>query len=181
MPRGYVKLFQYGSNMNPTRLNAPQRLDGRAKSIGVARLDGWGIRFDLYSVTNGCAVTDIIPARDEYTLGVLYDVPTPFVIARRGERSRMDKIEGANADGSGNYERQLIRVTFKSKSVVAITYVGTPMGRKKFDSKSIGERQVTQGYFANLEVGAKRFRLPQKYESYLREKAGALRKGAGEP
>jgi hypothetical protein len=36
MPRGYVKLLQYGSNMNPTRLNALERLDGRAKSIGVA-------------------------------------------------------------------------------------------------------------------------------------------------
>lgn len=107
MPRGYVKLFQYGSNMNPTRLNAPQRLDGRARGIGVARVDGWGIRFDLYSVTNRCAVTDIIPAKDEYVLGVLYDVPIPFVVARRGKPSRMDKVEGAKADGSGNYKRQI--------------------------------------------------------------------------
>jgi Gamma-glutamyl cyclotransferase, AIG2-like len=175
MARGYVKLFQYGSNMNPTRLNAPQRLDGRAKSIGVARLDGWGIRFDLYSVTNKCAVTDIIPAKDEYVLGVLYDVPIPFVVARRAEPSRMDKIEGVKADGIGNYKRQIIRVTTRGGPVDAITYVGTTVGRKKFVSKTMREKQVSHEYFGNLQAGAKKFRLPKEYKSYLRENAGDLR------
>ena len=45
-------------------------------------LDGWEIRFDLYSVTHRCAATDIIPVKDEYVLGVPYDVPIPFVMAR---------------------------------------------------------------------------------------------------
>jgi hypothetical protein len=52
MPDQYVKLFQYGSNMDPDRLNARERLDGAAIAFGVARLEGWGIRFDLYSTVN---------------------------------------------------------------------------------------------------------------------------------
>jgi len=61
--------------MSPDRLNAPKRLNGRATAISAARLDGWGIRFDLYSKTNDSAVTDIIPAPGEHVIGVLFDVP----------------------------------------------------------------------------------------------------------
>jgi hypothetical protein len=80
--------------MNPDRLNARERLNGAAVERGVARLNGWGIRFDLYSITNGCGATDIIQSAPEYVLGILYDVPTRLVIAENQQRSRMDEIEG---------------------------------------------------------------------------------------
>jgi len=87
----------------------------------------------------------------------------------------MDKIDGAKADGSGNYKRQIIRVTSRGGPVDAITYVGTAVGRKKFVSKTMPEKQVSHDYFGNLEAGAKKFRLPKEYKSYLREHAGDLR------
>ena len=172
MPRGYVKVFQYGSNMNPGRLNSVERLDGKAKTVGVARLDGWGVRFDLYSESNGCGVTDIIVAPDEFVLGVLYEVPTPYVVARSGGRSRMDRIEGAKSDGSGNYEKQCLNVIIGDDTVKAITYIGTSLGRKRFAAKSTQRKQVSHEYFQNLEQGAKFFGLPELYTSYLKEKAG---------
>jgi hypothetical protein len=89
-------LFQYGSNMDPNRLNSADRLDGDAEVVGVARLKGWGIRFDLYSGgENHCGVTDIIPRVREHVEGVLYKVPYRSVVAPRGQRSRMDVVEGA--------------------------------------------------------------------------------------
>jgi len=51
MKRRSVRLFQYGSNMDPDRLNSGKRLNEAAEPVGVARLDRWGIRFDLYSET----------------------------------------------------------------------------------------------------------------------------------
>jgi hypothetical protein len=57
-----ILLFQYGSNMEPDRLNSPDRLGGAARVLGVASLAGWGIRFDLYSKSYHCGVTDIVPA-----------------------------------------------------------------------------------------------------------------------
>src|ERR1700686_518737 len=95
MPKGYVRVFQYGSNMNPARLNSPERLNNKAKKPRVARLDGRGIRFDIYSECNGCGVTDIRESASEYVLGVLYDVPVRLVVPVAGGRSRMDEIEGA--------------------------------------------------------------------------------------
>jgi hypothetical protein len=175
MPTGFVKVFQYGSNMNPLRLNAPQRLNGKARSVGVARLEGWGVRFDLYSETNKCGVTDIVEAPGEFVLGVLYEVPISLVSPRAGARSRMDKIEGTNFEGTGNYRRQRVRVIVGARPVYAVTYVGTTFGRRRFVSKPIAKKQVSQEYFGNIEAGAKAFRLSKGYRAYLREKAGPLR------
>jgi hypothetical protein len=102
MPRGYLKVFQYGSNMNAERLNCPERLNGKARVVGVARLEGYGIRFDLYSRRNRCGVTDIVKAVNEHVLGVLYDVPIRLVVAPEGKQSKMDEFEGARSDGTGN-------------------------------------------------------------------------------
>jgi AIG2 family protein len=176
MPKGYVRVFQYGSNMNQDRLNSPERLNKKAKKPRVARLDGWGIRFDLYSKLNGCGVTDIGKAASEYVLGVLYDVPVCLVVPVAGGRSRMDKFEGAVPDGTGNYER--IRVTVQEKNghkISAITYAGTDTGRGRFNRKRAEERQVSQDYFGHLKIGAELFRFPPDYMEYLKEKAGRLR------
>ena len=101
--------------MEPERLNS--RLNGVARVIGVAKLDHWGIRFDLYSVNNGCGVTDIVPAAREHVLGVLYEVPYRSVVATRGQQSPMDIIEGAGLGRLGNYKRQKTLVRRNGKIV----------------------------------------------------------------
>jgi hypothetical protein len=175
MARRSILLFQYGSNMEPERLNSPDRLAGVAQVIGVACLDHWGIRFDLYSVNNDCGVTDIVPTAREHVLGVLYEVPYRSVVALRGERSRMDIIEGARRGRLGNYKRQKILVRSNGEKVEARTYVGTALGRKRFLRESSENRRVSEAYFEHLLDGARRFELPQCYVSYLRRQAGALK------
>jgi hypothetical protein len=157
------------------RLNSPGRLAGVARAIGVACLDHWGIRFDLYSADNEYGVTDIIPAAREKVLGILYEVPYSSVIAPRGQRSPMDIIEGARRGRLGSYKRQKILVRRNGENVEARTYVGTVLGRKKFLRQSSQNRRVSKTYFKYLLAGARRFKLPKSYVAYLRRQAGALR------
>jgi len=168
-------LFQYGSNMSSRRLNDPNRLNGRAIPVGVAVLEGWGIRFDLYSITNGCGVTDIVPAHDETAYGVLFEVPRELLIAPSGRRSRMDEIEGARADGTGNYARHLVYVLKGDRHFQAYTYIGTQAGRERFSRMTPGERRVSNRYFGHLLLGANEFGLADPYVTYLQQQAGSLR------
>ena len=165
--------------MNRERLNSVNRLNGTAQVIGSARLNGWGIRFDLYSGgDNRCGVTDMVPSEDEYVLGVLYEVPFDLVFAPKGQQSRMDKIEGAKADCTGNYRKKRVFVSRGERTVPAVTYIGTEAGKKRFLEKSEEERRVSKQYFAHLLAGAKQFNFPAAYMSYLRRQAGRGHDGA---
>src|SRR2546428_9971743 len=95
MAKQIVRLFQYGSNMDPERLNSSNRLNGAAHAPVVARLGGWGVRFDLHSVYNKCGVTDIVPKRAEHVVGVLYEVLYWLVVAPRAQRTKLRETEGA--------------------------------------------------------------------------------------
>jgi hypothetical protein len=167
-------LFQYGSNMSSRRLNEPSRLNGAAISVGSVVLEGWGVRFDLYSERNGCGVADIVPSQDETVYGVLFEVPRELVIAPDGGRSRMDEIEGARAGASGNYARHLVYVLKGDRNFQAYTYIGTEAGRERFSRMTPEARRVSKEYFEHLLVGAKEFGLPDPYVAYLRRQAGPL-------
>lgn len=164
-------LFQYGSNMDPDRLNSAARLDGAAKAIGVGRLKGWGIRFDLYGELALGGVTDIVQKKTEHVEGVLYKVPYRSVVSPRGQRPRMDEIEGARLGEESNYKRLKISVLRGRKKVEPRTYVGTVAGRKRFLRRSTEDRLVSDTYFAHILTGARRFRLPASYVAYLRRQA----------
>lgn len=161
--------------MEPERLNSPDRLAGVARVVGVARLNHWGIRFDLYSASNQCGVTDIVHSAREYVLGILFEVPYRFVVGPRGQRSPMDKVEGAGLGRQSSYMRKKILVRSNGKTIEARTYVGTVLGRKRFLRRSAEDRRVSQAYFGYLLSGARQFRLPKSYVAYLRRKAGILR------
>jgi hypothetical protein len=168
---GNVYLFQYGSNMSSRRLNSAQRLGGAATPIGRARLDGWGIRFDLYSETNKCAVTDIRRSHAEHVWGALFCVPRELVIAPSG-RSRMDEIEGAGKGERSNYRRETIYARRGRYLVQAETYVGTAPARHRFNRASPVKQRVSKKYFAYLIKGSRENRLPKSYVAYLKRQAG---------
>jgi len=174
MAERYVMLFQYGSNMNPDRLNCEERLDGAAEVLGVARLQGWGVRFDLYGEVAHGGVTDVVPCRREHVEGVLYRVPYRLVVAPRGERSAMDIIEGAGLGKTSNYKRKRIWVVNEGKKIETRTYLGTASGRKRFLRKVTADRRVRRAYFGHLLAGARRFGFPRGYIAYLRRQAGPL-------
>lgn len=169
---GEVFLFQYGSNMDPDRLRG--RLKAGAQELGIARLDGWGILFDIYSKKNRCGATDIVEA-PENVLGVLYRVRRDLVVAPTGQRSRMDEIEGAGLDEGSNYQRIQIDVQIQGAKVRAYTYVGTEPGRDRYLRRSSAEQLVSRAYFQHLLKGAERFHFPAEYVAYLESKAHTLK------
>jgi hypothetical protein len=154
MPRGYLKVFQYGSNMNLERINCAKRLNGKAWFATVALLEKHGVRFDIYSTNSGCGATNIASAENEYVLGVVFDIPIRLVVAPRGKRSRMDRFEGARPDGTGNYKRVWLEVTVGDRSFSAVTYVGTDVGKRRFHERNPIEQQVSEEYFGHLRLGA---------------------------
>ncbi len=162
-----VFLFQYGSNMSPARLNGPERLNGQAKAISAARLDGWGIRFDLNSKTNDSAVTDIVPAPGEHVLGVLFELS-------EGALAVMDRIEGVRADGMGNYQRANVEISVvpSGETVTAVTYLGTEAGRARCRNGSADRQIVKPAYFEHLLAGGRLFDFGTAYVRYLHRQAG---------
>jgi hypothetical protein len=104
-------IFQYGSNCNTGRLNAPERLAGAAEDRGRAQtIDEFDLRFDVWSQGNGCAASDLVPARGtgQHAWGVLYEVPADRIRGRRtdGQKTLM-QIEGRL------YEEKPVRVRDK--------------------------------------------------------------------
>ena len=104
-------IFQYGSNCNTGRLNAPERLAGAAEDRGRAEtIDEFDLRFDVWSQGNGCAASDLVPARGtgRHAWGVLYEIPADLIRGERGDRRKtLTKIEGSL------YEEKPVRVRDK--------------------------------------------------------------------
>jgi hypothetical protein len=83
-------IFQYGSNCNAARLNDKTRLDGAAEDRGRAQtIDEFDLRFDVWSQGNGCAASDLVPARGtgRHAWGVLYQLSDAGL-------EKLRKIEG---------------------------------------------------------------------------------------
>ena len=157
-----VLLFQYGSNMDSKRLNSAKRLDGEAEVFGKAKLEGHELLFDLWSVKNHSAAADIKEETGNHVWGVLYRVPCELVIAEQGRGSKMDCIEGAKSDGTGNYTRVQVKfVKGDGTSEEAYTYVGTKTERGKFPKCS--DRKVSGGYLDHILRGAYEHSLPKGY------------------
>ena len=99
-------VFQYGSNCTAARLNSPNRLNGKAEDRGRAQtVEGFDIAFDVYSKTNGCAASDLVPAPGRKAWGVLYEVPDDFIRGKRTDgKKTLTQIEGPR------YEEKTIQV-----------------------------------------------------------------------
>src|SRR6266404_2779082 len=113
-------VFQYGSNCTAGRLNGPSRLAGHAKDLGKAQtVEDFDIAFDVYSQTNGCAASDLVPTPGRKAWGVLYEVPEDFIRgSRRDGQKTLKEIEGPR------YEEKPISVIDQSgERGEAVTFV----------------------------------------------------------
>lgn len=91
-------VFQYGSNMLASRLNAADRLNGDAKPVGLARtLANWQLAFEVWSATNNCAAANLRLGSNSPVWGRLYEIPEYLIsrnLARERHRRSLDHIEG---------------------------------------------------------------------------------------
>jgi hypothetical protein len=113
-------VFQYGSNCTAARLNGPSRFAGHAEVLGKAQtVEDFHIAFDVYSQTNACAASDLVPTPGRKAWGVLYEVPEDFIRGRRPDGQKtLEQIEGPR------YEEKSISVIDQSgKRREAVTFV----------------------------------------------------------
>jgi hypothetical protein len=87
---------------------------------------------------------------------------------------KMDKIEGLRPDVSGNYCRATVAVMTADdvEPTGAVTYIGTQVGRERFQSQRAERQQVKKAYLDHLVAGATQFNFPNDYVQVLRQKAG---------
>lgn len=99
-------VFQYGSNTSSARLNSPDRLNGDAKSLGLAYTMGqYDLGFTVFSSTNNCAAADLVRTPGRKAWGVLYEIPDNLLSKNTaGNRKSLEAIEGPQ------YRKRKIRV-----------------------------------------------------------------------
>lgn len=129
--------FAYGSNVNLNRLN--ERI-GRVQSFESFILNNFKLTFDAGLKTGKTSFANIIPCKDDYVEGILYEI-TPR------QAAILDRFELL-------YERQYFIVDNK----ICFTYIS------EFKSHS----RPTFHYLDIIETGAKDFNL-QKLVNICRE------------
>lgn len=103
--------FAYGSNLLSERL---RRRVPSARPIGPARLDGYAMRFNLYS-GDGSAKCNIGLHEGAHVWGVAWTLP-------EAERHGLDRAEGLGFA----YDDRTVPVTVAGAQRRALTYVGLP-------------------------------------------------------
>jgi hypothetical protein len=101
--RPQLLLFEYGSNMSQTRLeaqieryrpHAPAGATLALTRLGAARLFGYRFTLGLWSARQQCLVSDIVEEQAGDVCGVLYRLDRELVLRSDGARSLFDRIEG---------------------------------------------------------------------------------------
>ena len=162
-------VFQYGSNCTGARLNAAERLNGRAQDLGAARsVDAFDLAFDIYSQKNGCAAADIVGGAGRQVWGVLFEIPEDFVLGRRADRQRtLAQIEGSL------YEPVNVRVRRPgaSEDESATTFTVRASERRR------GVWTSTE-YVGYIVRGLRAHGVPEDYVLYVIERAVAANHAA---
>ncbi len=149
-------IFQYGSNVDESRLNNPSRLGGCARPKGLAStVDKFHLRFNVYSCGQKCGVANLVPG-GRIVYGALYDIPDDRVCRNKkiNGLKTLDEIEG---EGS-TYHRQPITVCCDGEEYAATTYLA---------SSDDAELKTTRDYADHITRGLRVIGAPQEYIDYV--------------
>ena len=146
-------VFQYLSNTNTERLNAAERLNGRAGDLGAAQtVEGYRLVFDVWSAGNKCAAADLVPQGNRPAWGVLFEIPDELLSrATSGAARSFDQIEGEGT----NYRRYWLPVHDRAgRLVIALTYVVIRPQR---------DLRTSEAYVRHILKGLRDHEVPQNY------------------
>src|SRR3989304_2047134 len=146
-------VFQYGSNTNAARLNAPERLNGRAVDRGaVQTVEAYRLAVDVWSAGNKCAAADLVAGGNRPSWGVLFEVPDELLSrATSGSAKAFDEIEGEGT----NYRRSWLPVLDRDGSLlIALTYV--VLSPKE-------NLRTSEAYVGHILKGLRDHEVPQDY------------------
>lgn len=165
----FLWLFEYALDMDPVRLNRPERLNGSAFAYGPARLRGYRLVFEGLDVRSGQIQASLRAAPDEpeaEVWGVLYRVPRRFTRSEKTEMPLLDRVH--SSEGFTPLEVQVCE-TYRQREITCITYVASDATRQQVHRLPAASRTPDQGYLKRLLSIARKQKLPANYLRTLEE------------
>ncbi len=167
----FIWLFEYALDMDPVRLNRPERLDGSAFAYGPAMLKGYRLIFEGLDPLTGHVVASLDKVQDQPAAevwGVLYRVPRRFTRGKAGEIPLLDKVHIAETFVPVEVQ---VHEPYRQREVTCITYIASEEARRKVGQLPPEDRVPEPTYFSRLLQVARRQKLPMSYLRTLEELA----------
>ena len=165
----FAWLFEYALDMDPVRLNRPERLDGSAFAYGPAMLKGYRIAFEGLDARTAQVLPSLSETRDQpeaEVWGILYRVPRRYTRGDAGEMPLLDKVHSAETFVPLEVQ---VREPYRQREVVCVTYVASEATRQHVHQLSLESRLPEPDYFKRLLQVARRQKLPASYLRSLEE------------
>lgn len=157
-------VFQYGSNCLESEMNSPERFNGRAIFLGVAKtVENYQLDFNTYSRRRKCAVADIIKSGNKPVWGILYYIPNELMCRETAPNNLIsfDKIE----DEGGNYRRHWLPVICPNgKQLIALTYVVRCPYQRPIKTKTEYTQLIIAGLKEHIKDG-----IPSEYINEIKQ------------
>jgi cation transport regulator ChaC len=165
----FVWLFEYGLDMDPVRLNRPERLDGSAFAYGPAMLKGYRLAFEGLDARSGQVLASLNEARNQpetEVWGILYRVPRRYTRGDGGEMPLLDKVHYAETFVPIEVQ---VREPYRQREVACVAYVASEATRQHIGQLALENRLPEPDYFKRLLQIARRQKLPASYLRTLEE------------
>lgn len=157
----FIWLFEYGLDMDPTRLNRPDRLDGAAFAYGQGMLKGYELSFTGLDVRTGQVLPTLEPTPEQTATevwGTLYRVPRR--LTRGVPDALLDRVHHAESMMPAEVQ---VREPYRQRELTCLTYVASDAARRLTRQKSADERKPEPTYVQQLLEVAHRQKLPASY------------------
>ncbi|HET8841736.1 MAG TPA: gamma-glutamylcyclotransferase [Ktedonobacteraceae bacterium] len=167
----FLWLFEYALDMDPVRLNRPERLNGSAFAYGPARLKGYRLVFEGMDARSGQVQASLKASPGELgaeVWGVLYRVPRRFARMEKGETPLLDRVH--SSDTFIPLEIQVCE-TYRQREVTCITYVSSEETQQRVYQLPAARRMPEPGYLKRLLTAARKQKLPASYLRTLEDLA----------
>lgn len=165
----FIWLFEYALDMDPVRLNRPERLNGSAFAYGPAMLRGYRLAFVGLDARTGQVIASLEEARDQpeaEAWGILYRVPRRYTKGEAGEMPLLDKVHLAETFVPLEIQ---VREPYRQREVTCVTYIASETTRQRVGQLPPEERLPEPIYYQRLLQVARRQKLPMSYLRTLEE------------
>ncbi|HEX7735491.1 MAG TPA: gamma-glutamylcyclotransferase [Ktedonobacteraceae bacterium] len=165
----FVWLFEYALDMDPVRLNRPERLDGSAFAYGPAMLKGHRLTFEGLDARGAQVLVTLTEARNQHEMevwGILYRVPRRYTRGEAGEMPLLDKVHYAETFVPVEIQ---VREPYRQREVGCVTYIASEATRQHVQQLPPESRLPEPDYFKRLLQVARRQKLPASYLRVLEE------------
>lgn len=159
----FVWLFEYALDMDPVRLNRPERLDGSAFAYGPAMLKGHRLAFEGLDARSGRVLASLCEAQERQEAevwGILYRVPRRYTRGNAGEMPLLDKVHLAETFVPVEVQ---VREPYRQREITCITYIASAATRQQVSQLPGERRQPDPDYCRRLLQIARRQKLPANY------------------